>query len=463
MKRLFTLVITLMLHIMSPLMAQADVLTTTLTVGGQVTASALGGKAASDIIQDARNQVQDLMAEGENSTNVLLTRGADSLNMAIDNVVRQLDGQLNKTFEQLDQTSKNMLLGLANATLNASNLVNKAYTFKDTLALDTRSILGDIPFVKEKLVLQRVTGLSSIAGRDEFDLTLIGSYVGLSGADHRTKIGLTINGQEIEGVTANPTEIHKTNITIPLSSVLVEEPSKEPVRIPLTFNIEQSFDEQFLGFLWTTTETKTYSSTVTLTIYPRYAGELEVTARHLKYGWVKDEPIQRKMTHSAHCESSCGDWYGRVYSVYIDVEGNQLNPKVGDRRIVGHKCQRTGGTSGFSVNHDISVSKDKSKATCSIRFRTRSQTYTSTAQIERYQITSEEDKKITLPIYFGKSTEVKVPESTKLVLLKSKLVTGEEVDLIDTEVDARSPVQIIKIINNHQDKSVFVSVKDPAI
>ncbi|MEF2482854.1 hypothetical protein V4D09_06060 [Vibrio mimicus] len=458
----FTKFTLLILSFVCSFYIKADAITTGVVAGGKITASVIADKTVGKIIQGTRDEAQSLIAEAERSGNVLLIRAADQLNLSADNLIRQLDGQLDKTFNQLDQTSQNMLLGLANATSTAATLIGQAYTFKDTLALDTRSILGDIPFVKEKLVLQRVTGLSAIVGRPEYEVTLFGSYIGLPGADHRSELSVLIGGKKVENFRTEPSEIHVNKIIIPESVLLTSEPKQEVIRIPLTFNIKQTFDERVWGILWNTEKTKEYSSTVTLTIYPRYAGELEVVARYLEYGWVKDEPVQRSMTHEAHCDDDCGDWYGRVYSVSIDTNGNRANQTVGDRRITSATCERTAGTSGYSVDHGIVVSPDRSKATCTIRFRTRPQTYTLTTQMERYQETNELDSSVVSPIYFGKSVEVKIPKSTQLVLLKSKLITGEEIDLIDTEVDARSPVQIVKLIDNLNDKSVFINVKDPS-
>ncbi|MBV1842723.1 DivIVA domain-containing protein [Photobacterium ganghwense] len=440
---------------------KAEAITAGIVAGGKITATVLAEQTVGKIIQDARDEAQTLIAEAERSGNVLLIRAADQLNLSADNIMRQLDGQLSKTFKQVNQTTKSMLLGLANATSTATSLMNQAYTFKDTLTLDTRAILGNIPFVKEKLVLQRVAGLSAIVGRPEYEITLIGSYVGLPGSDHSTEISIQIDGRKVDNFRTEPSEIHVTKIIIPETVLMDSEPQKGALRIPVTFDIKQTFDERVLGFLWKTKTTKSYSSTVTLTVYPRYAGELEVIARHLEYGWVQDEPMQRSMTHEAHCSRKCGDWYGKVYSVSIDTNGNRSDQVVGDRRITSADCSKTAGTNGHSVSHGVTISEDKSKATCTIRFRTRTQTYTLTTQMERYQEVNEVDSSITSPVFFGKSVEVRIPKSTQLVLLKSKLITGEEVDLIDTEIDARSPIQIVKTIDNLADKSVFINIKDP--
>ena len=236
--------------------AQADVLGVGIAATGKVASSVITGETVKSLVESARREAKALIAESENTGNVLLTRAADELNLTADNIERMFAKNLKSTFEEIDEDKRDLLIGLASATKVASELGNKAYTLKDTLSLDVRSILGEIPFVKESLVLQRVSGLSVVSGKDRITLKVIGSYIGLPGEDHRTKISMSINGKSIEGIEIDPVEIHMAYISIPsggLNKYLLDD---KPARIPLTININQTFNERLLGFLRNGDESK---------------------------------------------------------------------------------------------------------------------------------------------------------------------------------------------------------------
>ena len=128
---------------------RADVLGAGIAATGKVTSSIIANETVESLIESARRQAKVLIAESENSGNVLLTRGADELNLTADNIERIFQNQLKITFAEIDEDKRDLLIGLASATNVATELRDKAYTFKDTLTLDVRSILGEIPFVKE--------------------------------------------------------------------------------------------------------------------------------------------------------------------------------------------------------------------------------------------------------------------------------------------------------------------------
>ncbi len=144
-----------------------------VAVGGQVASAALMARSVGQIIQDAKDTANELLANAEGSGNVLMLRAADELNLAVDNALRQVDGVISDTLADLGDSKRDLLLGLAQATQAADDIAAQAYTFKDTLTLDTRSLLGTLPFVKDTLVLQRVDGLSQLAGTQSYDLTVI--------------------------------------------------------------------------------------------------------------------------------------------------------------------------------------------------------------------------------------------------------------------------------------------------
>ncbi|NOU50920.1 hypothetical protein HG263_10295 [Pseudoalteromonas sp. JBTF-M23] len=444
-----------------PISAKADILGTSIAASGKVASAAITGETVQNLIEKARREAKALLAEAESSGNVLMTRAADELNLTADNVERMLSSQLNTVYDEIDEDKRDLLIGLASATKVATKLSDKAYTLKDTVSLDIRSILGDIPFVKESLVLQRITGLSAIAGEDRYKLRIIGSYLGLPGESHSSRIDVLIDGNLVEGVEVDPKEIHLVEISIPSASIEKYLLKDKPARIPLTLKISQTFKEPLFGFLWHVDNKKSYEANMNINLYPTYAGDVEVIARHQILGWKASQAIERDMTHSDHCSKNCKGHHGTTHEVKISVAGNSSQPQIGQKRITSAKCKRIAGTSGYSVDEGTSVSQDKSTAKCRIRFRTQSQTYRLTAKIEEYGVIEEKDTSVTAALTFDETTEVRIPKTTIETFIKGKLITGDKVDMVGSQTTNSGLVSIVRRLDNTNDKSVILSASRP--
>ncbi|MBF2720603.1 hypothetical protein IP510_12005 [Psychrobacter sp. NG254] len=440
---------------------RADVLGAGIAATGKVTSSIIANETVESLIESARRQAKVLIAESENSGNVLLTRGADELNLTADNIERIFQNQLKITFAEIDEDKRDLLIGLASATNVATELSDKAYTFKDTLTLDVRSILGEIPFVKENLVLQRISGLSVISGKEKFKLRIIGSYVGLPGESHSTSIEALLDGKNIENIEVDPREIHLVEILIPSVNLENHLLKDKPARIPLILKINQTFKKKLFGFLWNIDSRKSYEANLNLILYPSYAGDINVVARHEVLGWKKSQAIERDMTHSDHCSKNCKNHYGTSHEVNISVNGDSLTPLTGQKRIISSTCNLISGPSSHSIHEETSVSQDKATAKCRVRFRTQSQTYRLTAQIEEYGVIEEKDSSFPAKLSFDELTEVRIPKTTTEIFIQGKLITGDMINIIGSQTTSSGLVKIVRRLENANDKSVILTVSRP--
>ena len=430
-------------------------------VVGQVASAALLERSVGQIIQDAKDTANELLANAEGSGNVLMLRAADELNLAVDNALRQVDGVISDTLADLEDPKRDLLLGLAQATQAASDIAAKAYTFKDTLILDTRSLLGTLPFVKDTLVLQRVDGLSQLAGAQSYDLTVIGSYVGLPGEDHRTELSLSIDGTPLDTLQVDPQEIHIARLRIPNEALAPHFALKSTTFVPIELTVTQTFTERLWGFLWSVERVETYTAPLNLALYPAYAGTIEVLARHQIADWTNIAADTRDMTHADHCSSSCGGHYGTVHSVGYSANGLRNPPQIGDIRITSASCRQISGPGGQNVDEGTSVSPNGASATCRIRFRTQPSTYRLTVQRQQYAWVSEQDQNQEVEMYFGDLIEVRVPKTTTSIRVKGTFSTGEEIDILTSEANADALIQVIKHQENQNDRSVFLRSMAP--
>lgn len=430
-------------------------------IGGGAASSAMLARSVGEIIQEAKSAANELLANAESSGNVLLLRGADELNLSIENATRLFEDQKTKALKDLDEEKRQIMLGLAQIVVTANDLADRAYTLKDTTALDTRSILGNLPFVKERLVLQRIDGLSQLSHDGDYKLRVIGSYVGLPGDGHATALSLTVGNKTIGGLRVDPKEIHVAELSIPNSALEGLFKDREIAFVPATLNIEQQFTEPLWGFLWDVTEIKDYSAQINLALYPAFAGTLSVKARHKISGWKDIEGDHREMTHSDHCRRKCGGHHGTVHAVGYSETGTRSPQLIGDRRIVGAGCSQISGPGGFDVHEGTSVSPNHAQATCRVRFRTQPTTWRLSVNRQIFDWISEQEDEQDAEFYFGELLEIRVPIETTIIRIEGALTTGEKVDFLSGETNAENPVKIIRREDNKDDTSLFVRISRP--
>jgi hypothetical protein len=432
-----------------------------ITAGGSVASSALLGKAVRDIIADARLQASSLLAEGQRTGNALLIRGADELSVAVDNASRLLSQELDRAFERLDQQKQDVLLGVARATKAAEGLAERAYLAKDTLSLDTRSILGSLPLTDEVFVLQRVDGLTHLEKDTDYSFRLIGSYVGLPASGYSTKLSLEIEGRPVKDIKVSPVELHVADITLPNATIAPLFDTGAVKVVEAELKVEYTSPSRFL-WVFPRDKTDVLSSKLHLVLYPSYAGEAKVAARSIVYGWKPINSDSRSQTGpNAHCSSRCKDWYGIPWSFDMTVSTGIRNPPIeGDIRIASARCVGAPG-SHFDEDLRADVLDSGARARCSVRARSHPATYLLTIEREQWKPVSDREATLTTALHYDQATELRIPKDAKTIRMTGKLLSGEGFDFIVGDTSAGAAIEIVRQVENANDTSLFIRARRP--
>lgn len=425
-------------------------------------ATTLAGVTVRQLIAEARLQATTLIADGRNTGDTLITRAGDELNMLVDNAVRLVGDEVDTKFDRFDDATRGVLISLHAATESAKQLTKKAYDLKDTAALDLRSILGGIPLVKERLVLQRIDGLTHLKGSADYVMELIGSYLGTPSEEHTSTIAITIGQVLVEGIRVTPIGLHHAVMSIP-NSAISQMFADEQLRIlPGVISITQRFREGW--WIFKSWKEKKYDVPVHFSLFPSYAGTLTVTSRTRDYGWVKGDSKSNSATGgNNHCSKNCGGHRGSPYEVSVSVSGGERIPQhIGDQRIAGIKeCRCVSGTCGFDEHNHSLVDLNKTRARCGWQGRSHPSTWRVTAEVEQWAATGEREVEQSMKIYWDKNVEIRVPISTSSVRIFGRFLTGTELDILDGQPDPNGIIIRINKVNNVNDASLYYRINRP--
>lgn len=431
-------------------------------VAAKAGATTLVGVTVKDLITEARQQATALLADGRSTGDTLITRAGDELNMLADNAVRLVGDEVDEKFERFDESTKNLLISLHAATQSAKSFAKKAYDLKDTAALDLRSLLGGLPLVKERLVLQRVDGLTHLKGGADYQMELIGSYIGTPSEEHTTSIALAIDEAPVKGIRVTPLGLHHATLAIPnaeMSAFFTEENLRI---LPGKIVISQRFKEGWWVFAsW---KEKKYEVPVHFSLFPPYAGTIKVVARAQTLGWTKAEPKSNTTTGgNNHCSKKCSGWRGSPYEVGVSVSGGERTPQhLGDQRIVAiSECRCVSGTCGFDEHNHSIIDLDNTRARCGWQGRSHASTWRITAQVEQWGPKDERDIEQSVKLYWDRNVEIRVPRNATTIQISGRLLTGTDVDILDGQPDPGGLLTRISKVANLNDASLYYRINRP--
>lgn len=444
-----------------PIYVEAQILSS-VGKSAEVAAPIIAGVKIKDLIHDARQEATTLIADGRNSGDVLMTRAGDELNMMADNVLRLASSEMDSTIEDVDKLTSKVLVSLYNATLSAKSFGTKIYDIRDTTSLDIRSILGEIPLVNEKLLVQRIQGLTQLINKTDYQMEILASYVGTPSEEHSTDIEIILNDKKLEGVKVNPAGLHHAILRIPNASLESYFLKEEIAFVDAKVFIKQKFKKGWWVFKsW---DEKSYTVPLNLTLYPSYAGTLQVTAREKVYGWKSIGSKSNSATGgNNHCSRSCGGHRGNPYEVSVTVSGGIRTPQIpGDQKITNiSSCHCISGTCGYDEHNHSVIDLDNTRARCGWQGRSHPSTWRITAEIMQWLVVDEIEKVTDVKVYWDNNFEVRIPNTSSMVKIRGLLLSGRKIDLVDGQPEPKNSITRVALVENHTDKSLIYRVNRP--
>lgn len=421
-------------------------------------------KSVANILQDARQQATSVLADGRNAGNSLMVRGADELNMAALNISNIFSDRMDSTFEKLDESSQKIIAGLVSAQDAANKLSERAYTAKDTVALDTQVVLGSIPFTNERYIIQRISGLTQLqkTGGD-YRVRLIGSYVGTPSNGPQTKISVKLDQKDIPGVKFSPVELHVLDIIIPGKELNPHFSSDNVAVLDLDISVEYNTKKRTF-LIFSGTDKQVLDAHLHMALFPTYAGKSKASITYAVQGWKSaPEDYKEETGPNAHCESNCQDFPSTPWSFTYVINGGERTPQlIGDMRIVSAKWSQINGSNPFDWNQSVAVTDSKTRATFSCMAHTKPQSYRLTVAREVWSLLRDETKENIVDIFYDKVTEIKAPLGKKTVRLRGVTLTGDAYDQFIGGMPAIEPIEIVNVSDNAEDTSIFIRARRPS-
>ena len=417
-------------------------------VGAGITAAIateLAGRKISDIVNDFRQAGTALIDQATASGNALISRAANEANVLSRNVSLQLRDQLDRTFDDLDDQRKLLVVEAERIRRDLLSLRDDAYEIKDTTALDLNALVSKFPFVKESFFVQAIRGLAYLPQNSQFQLTVFATTLGIQ-EDVSTQLSLHIgHGDDlpvIDDIRVDQSQQRfVAKISIPNDALASSYKEKELSIVPLTLKFKVTKKEGW--WIFSREKVVVYDVPIYLTLYPELAARAKVVAKIPKYDWVNVGPTEESYsTPNRHCSSNCrGEPTRGGNRIDLAVAGGPPPYKVGFRRLksLDHRC--VGGNCGFSDSFRSGLTGFNTKAFATWDTWSTSGTWRLKADVEEYQLIGETaHTSVTIPLYFNRSIAFLLPSGWTHAILEITTFTKNSYEVKVGEPDARGLV-----------------------
>lgn len=408
---------------------------------GTIIVGVLAGKQISKIIADLKLTAVNLMAQADNSGNAMLSHAANEANVLAQNLSFQFRDRLDQTFDRLGDQEKLLLIEAENMRTSLAQTVDKAYDAKDTLAIDLNRMLDRFPFLSNGFFVQSVRGIAYFPGAGNYKLKVTASTLGID-ANLKTNVTMAIDGKPVESLEVDQSQQRgQAFITLPNAVMSPKFSDKDLVLVKaiLTFNVERK--RGFWPIRWTSKEGP-FEVPLTLSLYPRTAATITISARAPIYAWVPVGSITvSKDTPDRHCESHCrGEPTRGPNRIEMGVsQGDVMS--IGSKRFVGTPslvCTGGGYSCGFSGAHLTYVTNNASQAVGTWDTWSRPTTWTLTSNIEEYKMQGDEPfTGRPIPVLFGQPLSFDYPKGSTVKTINVKTFTKNEYSILTGQVDQK--------------------------
>jgi hypothetical protein len=321
-------------------------------VGETAVVAVLAGNKVSDIVQDVRETGTALLDQANHTGNALIARSANEANVLSRNLSILLRDNLDKTFDDLSEERKILLIEAEKLRQDLKSIGDGAYEIKNTTALDLNALLSKAPFVEDKFFLQAVRGLSYLPQKSDYVIDVYATTLGIQ-EDVRTKIIIekVANGKNtpIEKVRVDQSQqrfLARIHIPHDELSSLVQDAKLNVVELNMGFNITRKKG----WWIFSKDVTEKVDIPIYISLFPRLAGVMTVETKVPTYDWKHVGSTERSYsTPNRNCRNNCrGEPTRGGNRIDLSVSGGPLPYKVGYRQLrsLSHGC--VGGNCGFS-------------------------------------------------------------------------------------------------------------------
>lgn len=423
--------------------ALGALLSTPTASHSQVTlvAAALAGKQVSKIIADLKLAAVNLLNQADNTGNAMISHAANEANVLAQNLSFQFRDRLDQTFDRLDDDEKKLLLEAEAMRTSLTQVVDKAYDAKDTLAVDLNRLLDRFPFLTKGFFLQSVRGIAYFPGAGDYKLKVTASTLGIDEL-MKTNVTMTIDGKPVNDLQVDQSlQRGQAIITVPNSLISPKFSDNDLVLVKavVTFKVERN--RGVWPFKWTSKEGP-FEVPLTISLYPRTAATVTPTARAPVYTWTPAGSMAiSKDTPDRHCDRDCGGERTRGPNrIEMTVAGGDVQ-SVGYKRFVGTpslQCTGGGSACGYAGAQNTYITENATRAVATWDTWSRPTTWTLTTAVEEYKMTA--DSPYTgesMKVLFGQPVILDYPKASTAKAIKIKTFTKNEYTILTGIADPK--------------------------
>jgi hypothetical protein len=258
----------------------------------------IGGEEAKAVVDKADQLAQNAIASAAREGNGLVAHTASELTILTNNARLMLGSTENTLVKDLGVPEANLLGEISALSHQLDDAQNKAYFIRDVTLVDVSNLTAALPFTNVPFFVQKVSGLSQVIGDADYKFQVVARGIEAASSESASAVNVTIDGRPVpaqisvstRGVAdivigssvLNPFFAHEDRATVVKAAfevTVVTHPKKRFLRTPPD----------------TTTK---ISAPVWVTLYPKYAGEITVTAYVPVLKWVRLDAAHEVKTAS---------------------------------------------------------------------------------------------------------------------------------------------------------------------
>lgn len=429
---------------------------------GIIAAGITAGLTGNQLLDKARTLVSETLNQAENTGNALLGRAGNEMSVLIATIDVVAGRQLDRSFKELDDKTKQAFAKLNELTLIAENAGSRVYEEKEAAMVDLAARIGDLPLAKEDIFIQTILGAAQLEGDGAYPLTVIATGLGPGAAKKKVSLKVYVKGLEIAPDTTDPTRSNR--LVFRMGNEVLKPHFKPgqvtmvPARIVLSVTTPK-----WWGL---SSDTQTVDAPFSLALFPRDAGILRVTVDEPTFVWQPAAPVEDYWASPDCGQGKCGG--GVTHTLQVKVAGGN-SPKMGNRRIVSfsRRCVAYWGPRACEWsypeggNDGYTSAPDGASMTLQMRHTGERVGWYLTAQTQEYAQGPTVEKTFDVKVRYGENIEFVVPKGTTFYKLSGKTLTGRRIEVARSQADAANYLSFVNEFPNADTTKVVYAVKAP--
>jgi hypothetical protein len=393
---------------------------------------AVSGLVAKDVINDASKAADDAIGHAQMAGSALISQGASQLAVLEQNAGLIMAGDLDKFGRDLSVDEENLLGQVYSLTQQVKAAKDGAYKLKDSTAIDVASLTGALPFVKVPYFIQRIDGLAHVNSDSDYhmDVAAYGITPGTEGSASEVTV-INASTKTIIPTTVSVTHKGEAQVIFANATLASMFDSKKVVVLPVILTVTVVDTKGFIIHWHKKTQ---ITAKVALSLFPKVAGTVTVTAFIPQYAW-KRMPQGAETEHRREGDGEPDPFLTQN----ITVPGGLTNPQPGYQHLENVMWHCNAWWSGrrdvcgyqayWRMISPPSITNDGTEASWSMKSNGESREFWITAEKYSYDYTGDATDTKTYDLFWGRSQTIDMPSKVTHYSVQGQTITKQSISL----------------------------------